>query len=113
MLWEDNGQMEGSQEIRGSQQGLSNRRLEGLKPGFRKSLSDSGGVRLYMGEMMSSTQQLLERYVRDHSEAAFEELVHRYIDLVYSVALRRVDGETLLAEDVTQLVFTDLARKAP
>src|SRR5258708_5278857 len=61
---------------------------------------------------MSTTQELLRAYVEDHSEMAFEQLVHSYIDLVYSVALRRVGGATLLAEDVAQVVFTDLARKA-
>jgi RNA polymerase sigma factor (sigma-70 family) len=63
---------------------------------------------------MSTTdsQELLREYVREHSEDAFEQLVRRYIDLVYSVALRRVNGASLLAQDVSQLVFTDLARKA-
>jgi RNA polymerase sigma factor (sigma-70 family) len=60
----------------------------------------------------TDTQELLQAYARDHSEAAFQELVNRYVDLVYSTALRRVTGDTLLAEDVTQEVFTDLARKA-
>ncbi|MDB6037924.1 MAG: hypothetical protein JWM99_1765, partial [Verrucomicrobiales bacterium] len=41
------------------------------------------------------------------------ELVSRYIDLVYSVALRRVSGDVHVARDVVQSVFTDLARKAP
>src|SRR5206468_6821084 len=45
-------------------------------------------------------------------EAACQELVDRYVDLVYSVAVRRLGGDTLLAEDVTQMVFTDLAHKA-
>src|SRR5580693_5274301 len=63
---------------------------------------------------MSTTesQELLKEYVREHSEAAFEQLVRRYVDLVYSVALRRVNGASQLAQDVSQLVFTDLARKA-
>ena len=60
----------------------------------------------------TDTQQLLQAYARGHSEAAFQELVNRYVDLVYSAAIRRVDGDTQLAEDVTQEVFTHLARKA-
>jgi RNA polymerase sigma factor (sigma-70 family) len=84
-----------------------------LPPGNEKTLSDLPPLRLHMGEMnMSDTQELLNRYVRDHSESSFESLVGGYVDLVYSVAFRRVGGDTLLAQDVTQLVFTDLARKA-
>ena len=61
---------------------------------------------------MSETQQLLNHYVKDGSEDAFGELVTRYIDLVYSSAVRLVNRDTHLAEDVTQTVFLDLARLA-
>jgi RNA polymerase sigma factor (sigma-70 family) len=57
--------------------------------------------------------QLLERYREHLSETAFGEIVSRYVNLVYSTALRRTNYDTHLAEDVAQLVFTDLARKAP
>lgn len=59
---------------------------------------------------MTETQQLLANYTTSGSEAAFRDLVSRYVDLVYSAAIRLVNGDTHLAEDVTQTVFADLAR---
>lgn len=61
---------------------------------------------------MNTDSELLRRYLAEKSEPAFTELVQRYIGLVYSVAVRRVGGDAQLAEDVTQTVFNDLARKA-
>jgi len=61
---------------------------------------------------MTDSRRLLEEYVRTGSEAAFGELAARYVGLVYSAALRLVEGDTHRAEDVAQMVFVDLARKA-
>jgi RNA polymerase sigma factor (sigma-70 family) len=61
---------------------------------------------------MTESQTLLADYAGNGSEAAFRELVARYIDFVYSAAARLVDGAPHLAEDVTQIVFADLARRA-
>ncbi|MEI2725990.1 MAG: sigma-70 family RNA polymerase sigma factor [Verrucomicrobiota bacterium] len=61
---------------------------------------------------MTDNQDLLAEYRRNGSDAAFRELVGRYVDLVYSTAFRLVEGDTHRAEDVTQTVFVDLAHKA-
>ena len=60
---------------------------------------------------MLDDRQLLRCYATDGSEAAFGELVVRHLNLVYSAAFRRTSGDTHLAQDMAQLVFTDLARK--
>lgn len=56
--------------------------------------------------------ELLARYAQARDEVAFAELVRRYLGLVYHAARRQV-GDTHRAEEVTQEVFTRLARKAP
>lgn len=56
--------------------------------------------------------ELLQRYVENHDEGAFAELVRQHLGLVYAAALRRTGGRAHLAEEVAQKVFTDLARKA-
>jgi RNA polymerase sigma factor (sigma-70 family) len=61
---------------------------------------------------MTETRILLARYVEDGSESAFRELVEGYINLVYSTALRLVEGDSHRAEDVTQTVFVRLTQKA-
>jgi RNA polymerase sigma factor (sigma-70 family) len=61
---------------------------------------------------MADERTLLVEYAETGSEIAFRELVSRYVDLVYSTALRQVGGDCHLAEDVAQTVFLNLARKA-
>ncbi|MDB6170315.1 MAG: polymerase, sigma-24 subunit, subfamily, partial [Verrucomicrobia bacterium] len=60
-----------------------------------------------------SDAELLRRYVETGSQDAFTELVRLRIGLVYSAALRLTHGDAHRARDVTQIVFSDLARKAP
>src|SRR5512147_2683069 len=61
---------------------------------------------------MSNETELLRRYVEESSENAFTELVNEHLNLVYSAALRETGGEGALAEDLSQAVFTELARKS-
>src|SRR6516165_8232032 len=61
---------------------------------------------------MNEDADLLSRYATDQSEAAFAELTRRHVDLVYSAALRLLNGDVHSAEDVTQQVFTEVARQA-
>jgi len=62
---------------------------------------------------MGDNSQLLRAYAESADHPAFEELVRRQTDLVYSAALRQVGGDAHLAADVTQQVFLALAQNAP
>src|SRR5215468_10233582 len=55
--------------------------------------------------------ELLRQYAEENSEAAFGQLVTRYIGLVYSAAARKT-GSTHAAEEISQAVFIILAKKA-
>jgi RNA polymerase sigma factor (sigma-70 family) len=61
--------------------------------------------------MTANDHDLLGQFTREQLQDAFTELVNRHMNLVYSAALRQVRSPQL-AEEVTQAVFTHLARNA-
>ena len=58
------------------------------------------------------TEELLRRYCRDADEVAFTEIVKRFAGFVQATATRSLNGDTAAAQDVTQIVFMDLAKRA-
>src|SRR3954447_21650986 len=54
----------------------------------------------------------LKAYATANDAQAFERLVRRHVDMVYSLCLRELRGDSHLAEDATQAVFILLARKS-
>jgi RNA polymerase sigma factor (sigma-70 family) len=74
--------------------------------------SRPGGHYLYENSM-SEDAELLRRYATERSEAAFAELVRRHVDLIYSAALRMLNGDAHGAQDLAQQVFSEMARQSP
>jgi len=61
--------------------------------------------------MVPNDAMLLQEFATTGCEDAFTELVERHVGMVYSVALRRLNGNSGLAEDVAQQVFYALRKK--
>ena len=62
--------------------------------------------------MSTESQQLLQEFQTKLCEEAFSRLVELHSSLVFSAALRCVNGDHDLAKDVAQTVFIDLALNA-
>ena len=74
-------------------------------------LSDLGAMR-HLLVRMNEDRQLLAEFCAGGSERAFREIVERNLPLVYGTAMRLLNGDSHLAEDVAQAVFSNLAHKA-
>ncbi len=74
-------------------------------------MSEFGGGVVTLSNMSANDRELLEQFVRENSQDAFTALVNRHLNLVYSAALRQVRSPQL-AEEVSQTVFSQLARHA-
>ncbi len=63
-------------------------------------------------ESSSSTpdEKLIESFINENDEGAFEEIVNRYVDKIYGLALRITRNQND-AEEVLQDVFLTLAKK--
>jgi len=77
---------------------------------FFCAVSPAAGITLW--NVMTEDAELLRRYSSEGSEAAFAELTQKHVNLVYSAALRLMQGDVHSAQDVTQQVFAELARRA-
>ena len=62
---------------------------------------------------MIDDTELLRRYALERAEEPFAELVRRHITVVYATARRECRGHEADVQDVTQVVFTALARADP
>src|SRR5919106_7056524 len=60
---------------------------------------------------LKTDRELLREFAECGSEGAFQSLVQRHVNLVFTTALRGL-GDDGMAQEVTQNVFVALARKA-
>jgi RNA polymerase sigma factor (sigma-70 family) len=63
-------------------------------------------------QMILDDEELLRLYAAERSQDAFGELVRRYLPLVFSAAVRRLNGDVHRAADVSQIVFAAVAKDA-
>lgn len=60
-----------------------------------------------------SDADLLERFQVAPDEESFRRLAERHLPMVWSTARRLANGDAALAEDISQVVLADFAKKAP
>ena len=60
--------------------------------------------------VINADMELVREYVASQSDAAFEAIVTRHVNLVYSAARRQVRDDHL-AQEITQAVFILLSKK--
>jgi RNA polymerase sigma factor (sigma-70 family) len=60
--------------------------------------------------MRSGMDDSWQNWLQSRSEDAFRAIVRRHLPLVLATAQRRTNGNAALAQDISQLVFIDLAR---
>ena len=90
---------------------LQRRRAE-EKGAFKKQVVGFRPSAALYRQRMTDLRTVLAEYVTKGLEPAFREVVEGYINLVHATALRLVDGDTPRAEDLVQMVFSDLPRLA-
>ena len=56
-------------------------------------------------------QSLLREFVASRSEDAFHRIVQLHTPLIYNAALRVAHGDVHLAQDITQITFSSLAKR--
>lgn len=60
--------------------------------------------------LSTSDEKLIETFINENNQSAFEEIVRRYVDKIYGLALR-ITRNPNDAEEVLQEVFLTLAKK--
>ncbi|MBI2487969.1 MAG: sigma-70 family RNA polymerase sigma factor [Deltaproteobacteria bacterium] len=78
---------------------------------LRKIISTiTGGKDSRESALSTSDEKLIETFINENNESAFEEIVSRYVDKIYGLALR-ITRNPNDAEEVLQDVFLTLAKK--
>lgn len=78
---------------------------------LRKIISTISGERYTKGSVLStSDEKLIETFINENNQGAFEEIVNRYVDKIYGLALR-ITRNPSDAEEVLQEVFLSLAKR--